>query len=462
MNRIFIALFSLSTLLFSQSNEDCMMCHSDDELTTDRAGKEISLLVEPDIISTSVHTGMECVDCHTDADVEDFPHDEDLERVQCSMCHDEINDEFEQGIHGIALDRNLLYAPRCTECHGQHDILSPKNPKSPSYKMNIPFLCGKCHREGAPVARIYNITEHNIIENYSQSIHGEGLFKKGLTVTASCTDCHSSHKVLPHTDPKSSISPGNVAATCMTCHSRIAEVHQQVIEGERWQSAPGSIPACTDCHLPHRARKESMVLTLSDRACLKCHNDLNLSKTVDGESVSLYVDRSRLSTSAHKTVTCVKCHSDVNPKLHRPCSTAAEVKCSSCHTSAGQGYEISGHGTAFMAGHENAPSCTTCHDYHETKPRADESSPIFRTAIPELCGRCHGEDNKAGKKDHALTDYSTSVHGRSMVEKGLLPSAVCTDCHNSHMINGMIIRNHRIIINNVPATCSTCHHGIYE
>ena len=46
--------------------------------------------------------------------------------------------------------------------------------------MNIPVLCGNCHKEGAPVARVYNIMEKDILTNYSQSIHGEGLFKGGL------------------------------------------------------------------------------------------------------------------------------------------------------------------------------------------------------------------------------------------------------------------------------------------
>ena len=46
----------------------------------------------------------------------------------------------------------------------------------------------------------------NILGNYMDSIHGEGLFKQGLTVTAVCTSCHTAHFVLPHTDPRSSIA----------------------------------------------------------------------------------------------------------------------------------------------------------------------------------------------------------------------------------------------------------------
>ncbi len=48
-----------------------------------------------------------------------------------------------------------------------------------------------------------------IISNYTESIHGK-LLKTGLTVTATCTSCHTAHSVLPRTDPASSINAANV------------------------------------------------------------------------------------------------------------------------------------------------------------------------------------------------------------------------------------------------------------
>ncbi|MGD8539275.1 MAG: hypothetical protein PVI66_11220, partial [Candidatus Aminicenantes bacterium] len=168
----------------SQSNEDCETCHSDRELTTERRGRTISLYVDFKRYANSVHG--DCIDCHQDAEVKEFPHPEQLEKVNCGMCHDVANEEFYAGIHGKALTRGAPYAPTCSECHGEHYILPPNDVRSRTYKMNIPILCGKCHREGAPVARVYNISEHDILTNYSQSIHGEGLFKGGLIVTATC------------------------------------------------------------------------------------------------------------------------------------------------------------------------------------------------------------------------------------------------------------------------------------
>ncbi len=87
------------------------------------------------------------------------------------------------------------------------------------------------------------------------SIHGEGLFRRGLVVTAVCTSCHTSHFVLPHTDPRSSIAKANIAKTCTKCHARIEDVHQKVIRGELWEKQPNLIPACVDCHQPHEIRR---------------------------------------------------------------------------------------------------------------------------------------------------------------------------------------------------------------
>ncbi len=455
---ISLFLFILSFQAISAAdNEICLECHSDTGLTTRRGNKDISLYVDSQILAKSIHQAQKCSDCHRDADVKDFPHKERLAPVYCGHCHANQQLEFESGIHGQAFNRKQIYAPNCTECHGKHDILVSTDPKSPAYKMNIPFLCGKCHREGAPVARVYNITEHNIIENYSLSIHGEGLFKKGLSVTATCIDCHKSHMILPHSNAKSSTSPRNIARTCMKCHFKIEDVHTKIIEGEKWEEAPGSIPACTDCHLPHKARKESIALNVSDQACLKCHE----------KKGSLHVAREDLAQSVHKELTCVKCHSDVKPRLHRPCETAQKVDCSGCHIKIGEEYLISGHGQNFQQGNKNVPQCITCHGYHDTKSHLDETAKTFRSSIPTLCGECHQKDSQAEEtkslaEPNAFFDYSRSVHGKSLTEKGLLPSAVCTDCHTTHMELNHKDNRSSVYPKNIPATCAGCHRGIYK
>ena len=451
----------------AQSDEDCFMCHEDKELSTTRGGREISLFVAPDALSHSVHKDVSCASCHPDADVEDFPHPENLEPVDCGFCHDIAMEQFAKGIHGKAFLANDYNAPDCKECHGTHNILSSLDPKSKTYKMNIPVLCGSCHKEGAPVARKYKITEHNIVENYSQGIHGRGLFKSGLTVTATCNDCHGNHLILPHTQTSSSISSKNIAATCMKCHARIEDVHVKVINTELWEKKPGAIPACTDCHPPHKVEFQNVVNVISDQTCLKCHEDKNIHKVVDGKEIPLNVDVLDLANSSHKNITCVKCHSDVTANIHRPCETARKVDCSNCHAEESEIYFSSGHGEAYFNNRENAPYCTDCHGTHKVLSKEDETSPVFRSSIPTLCGSCHREGGKATINTElheidAFLDYSTSVHGRSLTEKGLLSTAVCTDCHTTHFMLREDDKRSSVNPNNIAATCGKCHKGIYD
>jgi predicted CXXCH cytochrome family protein len=445
-------------------NDVCFMCHDDDSFEVERGGVPVSLHVDPAAYAASVHAEFDCTDCHMDASEE---HPERLEDVQCVMCHDDVQVDFDKSSHGQALARKAPFAPDCGDCHGIHDILPSSNPDSKVYKTNIPYTCGRCHREGAPVASTYDLYEHDIIENYSQSIHGEGLFKKGLTVTATCSDCHEGHKILPHTDPRASISPRNIAATCMQCHSKIEDVHAQVIRGELWETEPGAIPACSDCHRPHLARKETVAMTVSDNACLRCHGDENLTRTIDGEVQSLFTDTEEIHGSAHTTIPCVKCHADIDPRLDRPCEPAREVDCSNCHARISEEYFMSGHGVAHLDGEERAPYCTDCHGSHGSLEHFDERSATFRANIPTLCGDCHKEDGQANQvtelsETDAFADYSMSVHGRGLTEKGLLPSAVCIDCHGSHMVLKATDNRSSVYDKNLPATCATCHRGIYK
>ncbi len=48
----------------AQSLEDCLMCHEDPELTTDRAGRQVSLFVDLDVFSQSIHGDFDCITCH--------------------------------------------------------------------------------------------------------------------------------------------------------------------------------------------------------------------------------------------------------------------------------------------------------------------------------------------------------------------------------------------------------------
>jgi len=449
------------------------MCHEDPELTSQRDGKTVSFFVNILTLENSVHKSVTCIECHDDVDMDELQHADQLKKlkpVNCGKCHKDSEMQFFAGIHGQALDLKEPYAPDCKECHGRHDILSKWNPKSKTYKMNIPILCGNCHKEGAPVARIYNITERNIIENYSQGIHGKGLYQAGLLVTATCNDCHNSHLILPHESPNSSINPKRIARTCMKCHVRIEQTHRKVIKSELWEKEPGAVPSCTDCHPPHKVEYQNIEDVVPNKACLKCHlkdeskGEFLITKAGD----TLHFDLSHLANSVHNNIQCAKCHTGVSYNHgERPCATVDKVDCSNCHIEVANEYFTSGHGEAYLHKSKEAPYCTNCHGTHYVKSRFDDTSPTYRGAIPTLCGNCHkkgGDSNKMAKLKEvdAYLDYSKSIHGKGLTEKGLLVSAVCTDCHTTHHVLKETDSLSSVNPKNVPGTCAKCHKSIYD
>ncbi|MEJ2583104.1 MAG: hypothetical protein P8127_15960 [Acidobacteriota bacterium] len=73
--------------LYAQENEDCLMCHEDPELVGQKGDYEFSVFVDAEAFAASVHADFECIDCHGDLDGAELPHEEELEPVDCSMCH---------------------------------------------------------------------------------------------------------------------------------------------------------------------------------------------------------------------------------------------------------------------------------------------------------------------------------------------------------------------------------------
>ncbi len=174
--------------------------------------------------------------------------------------------EFYETVHGTALTKaGLVVSATCNDCHGAHEILPPDSAASTISRAHVAETCGKCHSgvlatfEGsshgqalktgkktttghsAPVC-IDCHTSHRIVrandpvwfrgvveecgschehlyETYFETYHGQ-VTELGYGLTAKCSDCHTAHAMLPPTDPRSSVNPANLEATCRTCHPK--------------------------------------------------------------------------------------------------------------------------------------------------------------------------------------------------------------------------------------------------
>jgi len=464
-----IATLSTTGLLGQQvaqlRSEDCAGCHDSGPRTGKRqAGVPPGF--NAGALKASPHAALECVACHSD--IKEVPHADKLARVDCGLCHSQEQSQYAASVHGKKAAQNDPFAPGCKLCHGTHDILPPSNMKSTVATINVPRLCGGCHREDTEVSKTRVMSQTNILENYRDSLHGVGLFQKGLTVTAVCTSCHTAHNVRPHTDPQSSIAKQNIAKTCTKCHGQIEAVHRQVIRGELWEKQPHLIPACVDCHEPHKVRKVFYSQGMSNGDCLRCHSSPTLKGTGAGQTGSLYVSAAELAGSRHSRIACVQCHTGGTPSDVRACSTiASKVDCSICHEKAVGQYRESTHGTLAAQGSPDAPLCQDCHSPHGTLGKLDSTSPTYSRNVPSLCAKCHQEGQKAavrytGKQNHIVDHYRESIHGKGLLQSGLTVTANCADCHTPH--HELPSRDPRSSVNraNIAETCAQCHRGIYE
>jgi len=454
-----------------QPGAECLACHGDKTMTTTRAGKTVSLFVDGKKFAASIHGSLGCTGCHADLEGKDFPHEKPAP-VQCGTCHTTEQEQHARSLHGKAIARGDPLAPHCVTCHGNHEIYPVKDPRSAVLPLKVPFVCGQCHREGTTVSRNRPIPQDNILENYSESIHGEALLKKGLSVAPNCATCHTPHLILPHTDPASSINRKNIAATCTKCHSQIEVVHRKTIRGELWEKQANVLPACPDCHQPHKIRNVFYEQGMANADCMRCHANEKLRRVRDGKS--MYVNLGEVNHSRHsqetgrlRAVACSQCHSEVNASRVRSCETIThEVDCTACHDEIGKLYTVSIHGQLAGKNNPNAPTCKECHGTHGILGKQDPQSSTFAVNVPGLCARCHREGQKAavrytGLQHEIIANYTESIHG-TLLKNGLTVTATCTSCHTAHHILPRTDPASSVNANNVPNTCGQCHHGIEE
>jgi len=241
-----------------------------------------------------------------------------------------------------------------------------------------------------------------------------------------------------------------------------------VIRGELWEKQPHLIPACVDCHEPHKIRKVYYPEGMSEQDCQRCHGNPELKTMVAGKTVSLYVNLDEVRHSRHQKIACVQCHTGGTPSHERPCKTMTpKVDCSICHEAQVSQYKQSIHGQLSAKGSPDAPACSDCHGSHGVMGRMELASPTFSRNVPMLCAKCHRTGEKAavrytGKEQNIVENYAESIHGKGLLEAGLTVTANCAQCHTAHM--ELPASDPRSSVNraNIPQTCAKCHRGIYE
>jgi formate dehydrogenase gamma subunit len=224
----------------------------------------------------------------------------------------------------------------CSSCHAD---LTAKHPDD-----NLPAQpanCKQCHETQS--------------ESYGASVHGLAL-AKGRKDSATCSDCHDGHTIVPPTSPASPLHFSRLAETCGRCHDQAAKDVEASVHGKAVAAGHREAPTCTDCHSEHRieALKSSSALKISVEVCSRCHASERM-----------------------------------NTKYNLP---PDRVKT----------FFESYHGLAAQYGSTLAANCASCHGVHKILSSTDPRSSIYKTNLVETCGKCHpgATDNFAQSKVH--------------------------------------------------------------
>jgi len=321
---------------FALTDDDCLNCHGDESMTTEKDGKTISLYINADTFKETVHADNGCLSCHVEAAVPGDEHPFPMSPVKCPSCHEGIGKIHAKSAHGLALAKGDKLAPSCKDCHTKHDILKPTNPRSATYPLNIPYTCGRCHREGSPMTTTHELNKHNITTNYSMSVHGRGLFESGLIVTAVCSSCHTAHDVQKASVSTSSVNRNNIIHTCNQCHVGIVDKFNKSVHSPLVTKTDKKLPVCIDCHTDHSI------------------------SAVHNKDFRLIIAR----------------------------------QCGNCHEKHSETYLETYHGRAsLLKGGERTAKCSDCHGSHSIMPKADPSSLINAANIVKTCSACHPSAN---------------------------------------------------------------------
>jgi len=243
-------------------------------------------------------------------------------------------------------------------------------------RRNIPLTCSRCHEDMNVVVK-YNIHAESPYHEYRQSVHGRGLYDKGLLdFAAVCTDCHGVHNIqgagAPHLPAKDPV-------TCGKCHRLVLEEYSRSIHGREALKGNTDVPLCVDCHGEHK-----MAAAASSQS--------PTSKT-------------------HVPDTCSACHA--RPEIMRKYGVPEDRI---------QTFIESFHGIAIGLGGTAEASCVDCHGIHDIRPAADPESKVFPSNLAKTCGQasCHPAmtEKISGTKIHR--DYSKAKSGAPFYVKKIL------------------------------------------
>jgi cytochrome b subunit of formate dehydrogenase len=209
----------------------CGSCHGQKLLMQSTGGSsQVFVAYQDSVHGRAVKKGSQtaavCTDCHGSHQILPANDARSLTNkfnvpATCGKCHADVQSVFLQSIHGQAIARGNGLAPVCTDCHGIHSIKAPSDPSSSVSDRNLSTTtCASCH-QGVRLTQEFGVAGSRV-STYLDSYHGLAS-QGGSVVAANCASCHGVHNILPSSDPRSTINPANLDATCGKCHKGVTQ-----------------------------------------------------------------------------------------------------------------------------------------------------------------------------------------------------------------------------------------------
>lgn len=321
-------------------NSDCMDCH-EAEFKARRKGQPKEWVgIRPELFARSAHGRVACIECHST--IKEAEHEPELPPVKCADCHDKAVTEFALSVHGRARQDGQPVAG-CADCHSAnaHELLPAKHVDSPVSTFNLLGTCARCHEDGKRAQEL-GLKPTTALDQFRDSIHGQGLYRMGLNVAPTCNDCHGVHDIKATGDATAHTSKSNLSATCTACHIGVEKEFNASVHGVALARKDVKAPVCTDCHSAHAIERPSNAhfKATSDQKCGQCHEKQreNYHETYHGKAMALGKPGSAPAVAA-----CYDCHGhhgvfgpdDARSRLHR--DTIVQT-CAECHPGANDSF----------------------------------------------------------------------------------------------------------------------------
>jgi hypothetical protein len=224
------------------SAQACLTCHGLPDLKRTLAdGTTLSLHIDAQHFSSSVHAALDCTGCHSNISLTNHPpaanpiasrraFSIEMVRQTCRNCHAAEFDRWNHSVHAALVREGNPVAPVCTSCHSPHTMT-----KGASQAMaTVP--CRSCH------SVIFNA--------YATSVHGM-LRSQGVTAAPLCFNCHGAHDIAV-----ASAGVGRRDA-CLACHVEAVASHRSWLPNVELHFAAVSCPVC---HTPQAHRVVNLIL----------------------------------------------------------------------------------------------------------------------------------------------------------------------------------------------------------